>query len=648
MRSLIQKYLFALIASIGLQTSLIIGQNLSEREQEIIYTEAIDVINNYNEIINEIAKYNNNNEAEVTKLKDKFINLFLNRKVLIYNDLDPTHQLSEFYETETYITNLTLWYSDGMNTEIDFDELTSNGITHHKENIYYLDIHFSKKIEGNFMNRSLNSNREELSARIAFKRKKNKFSNFKIVGIRNQNSATLVDDARALREINKADYTNDELVYVHDNANSLLLDYLRSLQLIGNVNEPKVDKEFYTKDFLNLFKSESAKVINDIEPDKNQELIEIKEYIQQYKENYPEGILNISLNTDSATYSHIEGLDSNKFQTFVYIDKFFSGNFKGRQKYSFANSVVFTIAFTKEDEVFQHFAINSVDIEYADFSGINQLSDSSEKAKISVEPIKKTGIWIGFTATGAYSHIFNSGLESQSLANNRHEWNVIKDPVYFASFTYYKFYSTRLGLRSGLGYQQYSTRYSLNSADQENGVFEEDVQLTDGNNHRHFKQINTLIDSSIILNYVTAPLGAQLILFDKRKFYLFFEAGLELSYLVSSTYKSIGHFQSIGFYYENERQFQYLYEEELGFSTISDIDGKGETRFNTFNISGYATLGFSFKLGYYSYFSLAPKIDIGLISIDDKELYTNIFGRTMDASTKTRFFGIDLTYIYKL
>ena len=83
-------------------------------------------------VVNDIEKAKSSAES--------FLELFVNRQVLIYNDLDPAHKLSEFYEAETYSSNIILWYPDGLSIQLDLGNAKVSDIMTHEENVYSIDI----------------------------------------------------------------------------------------------------------------------------------------------------------------------------------------------------------------------------------------------------------------------------------------------------------------------------------------------------------------------------------------------------------------------------------------------------------------------------------------------------------------------------
>ncbi|GAG76098.1 unnamed protein product, partial [marine sediment metagenome] len=298
------------------------------------YTNSLKILQDYETIINEIGVNVVNDIEKAQSNAEGLIELFINRQVLVYNDLDPSHRLSKFYEAETYSANLILWYPDGVIIELGFENAKVGNIMQHEDNVYSLDIMLNKKIDGNYLNQTLNRNSEGLTFRIAFSSKNRSFDNFKIVGIRNAESSDMIDYSKALKEVNSEDLNEEELTKIHDGIKAILGDYNNYLALLGDPDEIEEDKVFYKESFTNIFENSETKIYNDINPEPEKSLINVSSYIIQYGENFPGGIKNISVNIDSADFGKVIKSEAGNFYTYAYADKFFSGSFKGKEAFS--------------------------------------------------------------------------------------------------------------------------------------------------------------------------------------------------------------------------------------------------------------------------------------------------------------------------
>ncbi|GAI79754.1 unnamed protein product, partial [marine sediment metagenome] len=196
------KKLLSIILFLVISITLIANPvSFSDKEKAIIYTNSLIILQNYETIINEIGVNVVNDIEKAQSNAEGLIELFINRQVLVFNDLDPSYRLSKFYEAETYSANLILWYPDGVNINLDFENAKVGNIMQHEDNVYSLDIMLNKKIDGNYLNQTLNRNTEGLTFRIAFSIKNKSFDNFKIVGIRNAESSDIIDYSKALKEV---------------------------------------------------------------------------------------------------------------------------------------------------------------------------------------------------------------------------------------------------------------------------------------------------------------------------------------------------------------------------------------------------------------------------------------------------------------
>ena len=203
-----------------------------------------EVLNDYQRLVNQLAESGRAGFEGSVGTSERLMELFINRKVLIYNDLDPQHQLSEYYELETYTSNMVLWYPDGIQISLDLKNAKTSEIRKHDEGLYSTDIMVLKKIQGNYLNKSVNTNTEELIFRIAFAEQNNNFKEFKIVGVRNSKSAGFMEDNKALYKLKSIELSANEKEKVLSDIKQVLNDYQRSLIMLGDPNETEEDKGF--------------------------------------------------------------------------------------------------------------------------------------------------------------------------------------------------------------------------------------------------------------------------------------------------------------------------------------------------------------------------------------------------------------------
>jgi len=280
--------------------------SFNKREMSVIHLRAMEKLTGYEDIINMMGTAAVNNPDLLPGLRDEFMELFVSRQVMIYNDLDPDHNLSEFYESETYINNLMLWYPDGMEVNMNLDRALAGDVLNHGNNVYSLDFKLQKEINGNYMNEKLNRNIEQLLFRVAFNDEGGDFRNFRIVGIRNVGSEMIPDLSRDLEEVNSQELDEAEAYTVREGISALVDDYRNFLLLLGSPEETAGDKAFYKESFLKLFESRDITVFNDLEPDPEQYLVQVEDYLTILREKYPAGISNLSVNLPGFSLANID------------------------------------------------------------------------------------------------------------------------------------------------------------------------------------------------------------------------------------------------------------------------------------------------------------------------------------------------------
>jgi hypothetical protein len=245
------------------QIPVIKAIEFSAKEKAIIYTNAVKVLGDYQTVINQMGNYVVNDVGKAKSSAESFLELFVNRQVQIYNDLDPAHTLSASYEAETYSNSLILWYPDGITISLDLVNAKVGEIKTHEENVYSVDIMVKKSINGNYMNKTLNKNVEELLFRIAFVVENKSYAKFKIVGIRSASSNVAIDFSQALKEVNSEAFNTEDLKKIHGELATLLKDYANYLSLLVDPKEAAEEKESFKTSFLKLFNNSDIKVYNE-------------------------------------------------------------------------------------------------------------------------------------------------------------------------------------------------------------------------------------------------------------------------------------------------------------------------------------------------------------------------------------------------
>ncbi len=625
--------------------TLIAGpENFSDKEKAIIYTNSLKILQDYESIINEIGVNVVNDIEKAQSNAEGLIELFINRQVLVFNDLDPSYQLSKFYEAETYSANLILWYPDGVIIKLDLENAKVGNIMQHEDNVYSLDILLNKKIDGNYLNQTLNRNSEGLTFRIAFSSKNRSFDNFKIVGIRNAESNDMIDYSKALKEVNSENLNEEELSKVYDGLKAILGDYNNFLALLGDPDELEEDKVFYKESFTNLFENSETKIYNDINPNPEKSIIDISSYIAQYGENFPIGIKNTSVNIDSANFGKVIKSEAGSFYTYAYADKFFSGSFKGREAFSEMFPLAFKISFEKSGKAYTNYKISSIDI-----SGSGFFSESASDLEISVpdmviKPVSRKELSVTLFGSYGLSYIKDQNNSTLTMENDNFEWNISNDYGLTAGVGIQYFFTDHLGIETGVYYDTYKSMFNLE------GTFQDDVFSIDVNGDSFYKIIAALIDSTINLNYITIPLLFNYNSSKPGKIGFYFNAGVTASYVISASYSITGNYKYSGYYPSNPPAIQYLEIPELGFYNRDNIDETGDTEISSLNLSLYGSVGISIPFGYYSSIYLGPEIMYGFTDIMGERLgYNDIFGESTDNQpTKIQKIGLKIGFVYKL
>jgi hypothetical protein len=612
------------------------AQNFSTRDKMIIYTECLDLLGEYQLLVNRLSETGGKGFDQSVSTSESLIELFVNRKVLIYNDLDPQHQLSEYYELETYTSNMVMWYPDGMQIQMDLNNATTSDIRKHDEGLYSTDIMTNKKIQGNYMNKSFNSNTEELIFRIAFVRKNRNYGEFTIVGIRDSKSAGFIDDDKALYKLKSVELSENDEEKILNSIRQLLNDYQRSLVMLGDPNEPDDEKRFYSEAFLKLFPDEQVKIFNDIEENPGKSIISVKEYLDNYLSYYPEGIRNLAVNIDSAEFGDIIAVNDDQFFSYVYADKYFSGKFQNKNILRLSTSLVFKITLDKIENTYTNFKIESID---RSGLGFYQTEGQPEQVVIpekNIIAVNRRGLHFSPFVTAGYSEIVNKNMNTLNLEEDFHQWGISRSFAFSGGINVDYFPWERMGVGTGLEYNRYSASYSLD------GRFEDQVLSYDVNVDPYYKRFDSDMDSTLTISYLSLPL--QLTYFtnkpDKKGFYI--KGGFRFSLFLDGKYKYRGTQYYWGYYPNHPAPADSLLIPELGFYDKSDHDGVSKA--NKIGISARFSIGFNIPTGYFSAVYFGPVIDLGLSNISASDgKYFDIFSREhKQLPTIINYFGWEI------
>lgn len=617
--------------------------DFSDKEKTVIYTHSMNALKDYQRFINEMGEFAVNNMEAAQSSSESFLELFVNRQVLIFNDLDPAHSLSPFYEAETYITNLFLWYPDGMRIDMDFENAKVGNIMQHEDEIYSLDILMPKNIDGNYLNRTLNKNTEDLLFRIAFNRKGGGFGNYKIVGIRNTDTAVIPDFNKNLEEVNSEQMDENDLIKVSDGMRAVMYDYSNFLALLGDPEEFEEDKVYYRESFKALFENVEVKIYNDITPNPENSLLSVEDYLLKFSTDYPKGISNISLPVDSAIIGKAIKTEEGYYYAYLNIDKFFSGNYQEKEVLREMFPLTVKIRFDKSGNAFTDFKIQSIDIEVEDYYQASENAEEFSLPEMSITTISRKGWSMGIEGSYGLSPVENAMLNSVSMDYDAHTWESTPGYGIKAGLNAYYFINDNIGFKTGVSFNTYESSFKLS------GTFTDTELSTDLNDDSYHKIIAAEYDSAVSLSYVGIPFVFNYTSGVPGKIGFFAEVGAVVGIKATAQYESTGDYQFYGYYPSHPAVTQYLYIEELGFYDEKNINRQGDVEIASLNISAYASFGLNVSIGYFSSLKIAPELYFGISDIDAGYDYSDIFGKVKPhEATVLKKYGIKMSYILKL
>ena len=617
--------------------------DFSEKERIVIYTHSLDVIRDYQRLINEMGEFAISDPEAAKSSSESFLELFVNRQVLIYNDLDPSHNLSPFYEAETYISNVLLWYPDGMRIALDIENAKVGNIMQHEDDIYSLDIMMTKKIDGNYLNRMQNQNTEEILFRVAFSRRMGGFANYKIVGIRNSDASMVPDYSKNLDEVKSEEMDENDIFKVEEGMRAVMQDYVNYIALLGDPQEFEEDKAFYRESFSSLFENEDVRVYNDLAPEPEQSLLTVEEYLSSLQNDYPKGISNVSMLVDSAEIGKPVKTEEGTYYATLTADKFFSGNYQDRQAFREMFPLTVKIRFERSGNAFTDFRIQSVDIEAEDFYQAEEGAEELSLPTMSITTVSRRGWSVGIEGGYGLSPVENQTINALTLDNNYHAWESQPGYGIKAGINVFYFMNDHIGIKTGLAYNAYQTLFSLE------GVFTNEELSRDVNDDQFNQIIDANYDSTLTMSYISLPLVLNYNTGKPGDFGFYLEAGAVLGYKLSSSYKTTGSFNYYGYYPYHPAATQTLDLEVLGFYKEENINRSGDLPVSGINLSGYASFGINIPMGYFNTIRIGPEIHYGILDIDTGDAYTDIFGNQISRQpTILKKYSVKISYILKL
>lgn len=611
--------------------------DFTDKQKAIIYNEAIKTLQSYQHYNNKMAD-EVMDQVELNKTSQRLIDLFVSRKSIIYNDLDPAHKLSEAYELETYIANMLLWYPDGMKISLDFENLKAGNIISHGNDIYTVDIMASKRIDGNYLNQKENTLTEELLYRIAFFQKNNSFENYRIAGVRSSKTKTVSDDSRLLSEVKSIVFSEKEIQLINDQTKSILNDYLNFLRLLTDPKETSEDKVYYGISFLGLFKDSTINVANDIEPDPQNRWITVTDYKKNLESSFPEGIRNLGMNIDSIQYGKVINEGNEKFYINGYIDKFFSGKYQSKTVFRNNSKYDFKISFERNDNTFTNFKLASIDKFGVNlYSQTAANSNTQELPKNKISSLKRQGLYLGFGFGGGITSFKDENLSSNSILTWSEKGKSLLTIEANASW----YFNKRIGIVTGIGFSRFKAHLNLN------GNFRNSVYSTDINDELYLKNVAASYDSLLTFSYINIPLS---IIFhsnsNPEKWGFYAEAGVLASINLNSTYKTTGNFATSGYYEQHAGLI--VTDPNYGFINRTNIDKKGKSNVSTLGLAIRTSIGISYPINYFTTIYAGPEVVYYITNISSTKQFTDSFGTTSSSKkVGVSKYGIKFGISYK-
>lgn len=612
----------------------------SDKDKSIIATNSIDLLKDYEELINNIGLTDNNDMEKMQGFSESFINLFINRKVLVYNDLDPNYILSEFYEVETYISNLILWYPDGIETKLYFDNARASNINTHGEDVYSIDILLSKTLEGNYLNRAFNKASDTLIFRVAFGKAFNTISDYKIVGVRKSGSTKQIDYTKSLRDVNKVELTTNELESIRNGIKGLLNDYKNFIALLGDPEEFEEDKAFYKESFKAVLEDQ-INLFNDLEaaPDKNH--LSADDYILELAKLYPSGIKNIGLDLDTINLESIVNENENQYSCYLYTTKFFSGNLRDKGIYRENFELMFKFKFEKVENAFVNFKISEIDLSGQEFADMN--SDQEVTFDNPIQKLSREGLYISAYPLYNIVSISDPNIQDLSIVNDNHEWTMNYSNIISGGVSATYFINSFLGISAGFEYYDATIEYNLTDSVTSIDLF------SDGNGFLFNKVIVADYDSLTQFSSLRIPVSINYFSPDPKQIGYYFSGGIILSYYLKSDYNVSGVFKQNGYYPNAEYGYNYMDDPNLGFYQRYNINESESLNTGKLSISYFIELGGLYPIGYFNTISLGIRYASMINGISYPTAnYVNIFGKESTAQPiKFSNIGIKLSWIYK-
>jgi hypothetical protein len=595
------------------------ASEFTEKQKAIIYNEAIKTLTSFQLLTNQLADAVIDLE-EANKLSQSLTELFVNRKAIIFNDLDPAGLMSESFELETYLTNLILWYPDGLKITLDFKELKAGNIISHGNDIYTVDLMTTKTNNGNYLNRQKNETKSSLLYRVAFFQQGNNFENFKIAGVRNSTSKASASSSNNIAEVKSVEFSEKDMQLIKEQSKSLINDYINFLNLLADPNETNEDKGYYRVSFMSLFKDTTLKVSNDIEPDPSDRWVSVSDYQEKFINSYPEGIRNLGVNIDSAEYGKVIPEGKENFYINGYIDKYFSGKYQSKTIFRDNSRYDFKISFERDENTFKNFHLASIDKFGVDLYDVNAANTINELPNLSIESISRKGLYYGLEFGFGQTLLSDPNLTGNDVL----KWNLENKAQYSINLKGIYYLNGYIGFSAGFGYSHAAILASLY------GDFQNTSLSTDAGGNSHLKSVSASIDSTINFNYFNIPIA---FVFHSNpspeKWSIFAEVGINTGINANSNSQTTGQYSTSGYYEQNPVSAQYFNYAELGFVNKTIEEDAKKTELNPINISLITAIGATYPLDYFTTLFIGAQYNMGLSNVSENDTYTDYLGNIL-------------------
>jgi hypothetical protein len=291
---------------------------------------------------------------------------------------------------------------------------------------------------------------------------------------------------------------------------------------------------------------------------------------------------------------------------------------------------------------FRQLLLAALIISFCQFEVRSQKADSIK--------LEKPGFFVGFSFGPAQSYINNTGTTSVSKLLSTKENSI------FGSIDLGYFFSKYFGLSSGIGFNSYKTKVTLDSYDNTlNGVDGIDAVDTENDGYRLRVSGSKIIEDQKV-GFITIPVCINLRLPLGKIAGFFLQPGVNLAVPLSKTFESSGTFTYKGYYPVYNVLLQNL--PDYGFPTDLSSSSSGKLDLKPLNFNVVASAGFDILIQNRYLFGVAACYDRSLLSIaesssaDKFQLSSDVgnINSLMSGSSKTitQSMGIKIVFRYYL